>query len=1151
MWCKSQNNDARLNLARLARHALVWLASVLASVTNTLSAAPAVESLAELRNLAADGKIHTATVNLNGEALWIAAGSRKFLLRDATGTESIDTDLPLEAIRPGHRVQIEGRAVVAESGIDLRLTAAPTVDNDGIHGMRPRSGAVYLEAGRQPLRVEWFNRTEQYGLEVELEGPGFARRRMSTDELSTASADGAGFQPGLHYRSFSGSWVEMPDLRDIAPKTQGMAPYFDLNKSDLGFAAMEFTGWFSAPQTGSYTFYLTSDDGSLLFVGPPPLALKSLESVPANNAGASAASDRFAKATVEGTVHFLAERSGSWELELESDDGRMLVEIAETGGILPESLWRRRVRVDGWRQKAADAHGREMPGRIYVQSARDLQRLDDSSAQESPVVTGSGAPRLALLITAEQVRRLRPAEAKLGYPVKLRGVITFGPVGESAVIQDSTSGIYFEYFDLFATSPGSRPTSGAAYEIEGVTAPGNFSPIVNARRITYLGPGFPPAPKTARWDQLMNGSLDSQYVEISGIVTAAHEQNVTLLTEGGSLQIEFDNLAAESLRHFQDGVIRIRGCLLALWDPATHQVVSGRVRVFNASVSLDEAPPADPFASERKSIAELRQFDAQAGVFQRVQVAGQIIHSQDGVWYLSDGADGLRFQLKDSAAPKLGDVVEVVGFPELGGASPILRAAVVRVTGRQPLPPGVRLSPGNLLSARYDATRVQIEAQLVDVHAAAGGEVAELKAESAVFTARCPSGSGGSLKLLPIGSLVDVAGIYVAHGGAPAGAVASFELLLNSAADLHILKRPPWWTPRRALGAVGALLVILLLATMWIATLRRRVEEKTGALQTEIEEHKRTESQLEKKSSLLQSEVEERKAIEAEMERVHKLLVEASRNAGMAEVATGVLHNIGNVLNGVNLSLTALTERVNASFARRLEGVVGLLRQNAGNLETFLSHDPKGKLIPEFLEKLVEQANAERAALLNECDALRKSLDHVNQVVAMQQYYATHVVGLEEAIDLPELVEEALRMTARDFQRSAVVVERSFDAVASIKADRHRVLQILVNLLKNAAKACARMERPDRKVSLSLAGDRETGVTLEVRDNGIGIPPENLGRIFGQGFTTDSDGRGFGLHSSALIARELGGKITVSSPGVGKGALFILSLPKMLPVTGA
>ena len=284
------------------------------------------------------------------------------------------------------------------------------------------------------------------------------------------------------------------------------------------------------------------------------------------------------------------------------------------------------------------------------------------------------------------------------------------------------------------------------------------------------------------------------------------------------------------------------------------------------------------------------------------------------------------------------------------------------------------------------------------------------------------------------------------------------------------------------------------------------------------------------------------KKAEVELEAAHKRLIETSRLAGMAEVATDVLHNVGNVLNSVNVSCSLAVDRVKASKAASLSKVSALLEENRGRLGEFLVNDPRGQQIPGYLAALAEHYTGEQAALLQELEQLRENIEHIKQIVAMQQSYAK-VAGVTETVSAGQLVEDALHINAAALARHTVQVRREFEETPPILTDRHRVLQILVNLIRNAKYALDDSGQPDRLMTLRIGGDGDGHVRIQVSDNGVGIPPENLTRIFAHGFTTRHNGHGFGLHSSALAVRELGGSIQAQSEGLGKGATFTLLLP--------
>jgi signal transduction histidine kinase len=303
-----------------------------------------------------------------------------------------------------------------------------------------------------------------------------------------------------------------------------------------------------------------------------------------------------------------------------------------------------------------------------------------------------------------------------------------------------------------------------------------------------------------------------------------------------------------------------------------------------------------------------------------------------------------------------------------------------------------------------------------------------------------------------------------------------------------------------------------------------------------------TEAVTERKQSITTLvDITERKQAETKLAETHKQLLDTSRQAGMAEVATGVLHNVGNVLNSVNVSTTLLTELVRQSKIGNVVKLADLLTQKQAELASFLTTDPRGQKVPAFLQTLSTCLTQEQTGLLAEIESLRKNIEHIKEIVAMQQSYA-RVSGVSEMVTIGDLIEDALSMNAGALARHDVSLVRDYQANPSATLEKHKVLQVLVNLMRNAKYACDDSGRSDKQIIIRVTATEER-VRIAVIDNGIGIPAENLTRIFSHGFTTRKEGHGFGLHSGALAAKELGGALTVASEGTGRGATFILELP--------
>jgi signal transduction histidine kinase len=293
----------------------------------------------------------------------------------------------------------------------------------------------------------------------------------------------------------------------------------------------------------------------------------------------------------------------------------------------------------------------------------------------------------------------------------------------------------------------------------------------------------------------------------------------------------------------------------------------------------------------------------------------------------------------------------------------------------------------------------------------------------------------------------------------------------------------------------------------------------------------------------LERDIKAREEAEAKLSEVHRTLLEVSRQAGMAEIATGVLHNVGNTLNSINISVSLVTERLRASRVPRLVQVTQMLSEHSADLAAFFTTHPQGPLLLVYLRAVAAQLAEDREAFLVEMQALSENVDHIKSIISMQQQHA-RLVGVVEQVSVPQLINDALRLHAVSFERMAIEVRCEYAEVPPILVDRHKLLQILLNLVTNARHALGESDRPGKcltiRVGLAEGGER---LRIEVSDNGMGIAPEHLSRLFSQGFTTKKTGHGFGLHISALAAEELNGRLSGTSAGLGQGATFTIELP--------
>ncbi|HAI12992.1 MAG TPA: hypothetical protein DCM28_14900 [Phycisphaerales bacterium] len=299
----------------------------------------------------------------------------------------------------------------------------------------------------------------------------------------------------------------------------------------------------------------------------------------------------------------------------------------------------------------------------------------------------------------------------------------------------------------------------------------------------------------------------------------------------------------------------------------------------------------------------------------------------------------------------------------------------------------------------------------------------------------------------------------------------------------------------------------------------------------------------------LKRQQEARRQAESERERLHHRLVALSRQSGMAEIATGVLHNVGNVLNSVNVSANTINNRIQQSRLGNFGKALDLIHQHDQSLGEFFTSNDKGIKLPGYLAKLYEALNLEQQSITDELDSLVSSVEHIKHIVSAQQSHAK-VKLTKEKLNFQDLIEDAIAMNRNSLDRHGVRIDRQPGDIPLVESDRHMVLQILVNLMSNAKKAMSANPVNDRKITIKtqlVEHNNQQMVELSVTDNGVGINQDDLEKIFTRGFTTDKDGHGFGLHNSANNAAIMKGSLYATSQGLGLGATFVLCLPVQQP----
>lgn len=292
--------------------------------------------------------------------------------------------------------------------------------------------------------------------------------------------------------------------------------------------------------------------------------------------------------------------------------------------------------------------------------------------------------------------------------------------------------------------------------------------------------------------------------------------------------------------------------------------------------------------------------------------------------------------------------------------------------------------------------------------------------------------------------------------------------------------------------------------------------------------------------------ITKRKIAEEEIAVLNNKLIDSARYAGMADIAASTLHNVGNVLNSANVSIEVIKEHGFLSVKKEIEDIINLLQKNLHRLPEYIQTDPQGKFVPEYLIAFLGNIKNNYDVLCKETDNINKHLSHIKDIISTQNDISRSS-GLSERIFLPEIIDTALDMASTSFDEESINIIKNYQDMGFILTDKVKVIQILVNLIRNAKESVLEnSESIDKTITCSLSQQiSEKKIMIKVIDNGIGIEPKNVNKIFSLGFTTKPQGHGFGLHTSAIAAKEMGGSLSVESKGPGKGATFILTLPKI------
>jgi signal transduction histidine kinase len=756
---------------------------------------------------------------------------------DKSGSGMLELGSRGKPVAAGDIIHIEGRrCLLRQREMGVEITRVPDLYNDGTHALQKVAAEVRLTAGLHPFQLDYFNYFAAYGLDLSCRLPDGSVQPASRFLVRPGGSgvSESNLVAGVEAAGYEAGWLYVPDFALLQPvktvATTNLNPNLGLKNEQFG---IRFKGYFSAPMEGNYVFNLESDDGSLLFLDAPevPLTTTGQEAVPQPDVSSLHTPMTDAEASswmsVEGRVVFVSRTGKGLRFELRSQPDSIWVRVADGGDLEPARLLNSRIRVTGIGRAVITPNGDRVLGELMVATADNLKMLEDSTGTLAAPVSPPA------LVAIGQIQSLSKEEAARHLPVRIRGVVTClsPPQYYYMSVQDETRGVFVQLSaSILATA-----AMGQLCEVNGYTDAGDFAPMIVARDVVVLGKAQMPSPAHPTWKELINGSMDVQWVELQGLVTAVQGNRLSLLLPEGELHIEAQNCPESQLRACEKAVIRIRGVLFAMWN-TNRTVQVGRLLMRNVIIDVNIPAPRDPFDVALKSWSELYQFDSRATSFQRVKVRGTVIYGDARGVFILDKGRGIRVSPFEPTNVQFGEVVEVVGYPEIGGAAPLLREAILRKTGEQADPQPRLLDGGELMPENLDSTLVRISATLMGLHSEPDARVLEMNDRGHLFLARLP-GTKESVSLR-IGSRLALTGVYVGKGTTwsedrkPGG----FELFLSSPAQLTVLSQPSWWTPRRLLVMVGLLLAILALAAVWISQLRRLVERRTRQLQQETRE---------------------------------------------------------------------------------------------------------------------------------------------------------------------------------------------------------------------------------------------------------------------------------------------------------------------------
>ncbi len=820
-------------------------------------------------------------------------------------------------------------------------------------------------------------------------------------------------------------------------------------------------------------------------------------------------------------------------------------------------------------------------------------------------IAGFAAP-LPVLTTARQIRNLTPQQANLGYPVHIRAIVTFyAPFRRDLFVQDSTAGI-FVWRDKFR----SPLRAGDLIEVDGVSE-GDFAPEIREQAIRVIGHRRLPVAPLLDYAELSGGREDSQFITVRGTVRSAEIQTssegrktLALRTEIGGDVVEITVPAtATGLQGLVGAKIRASGVCTSHFND--RQQFLGIWLQLNSLSDLHlEHPAADPSRIPLISLSSVLQFSTLQQPYDRVRVRGSVTHEENGrAMYLQSGNDVLVVRTAAPVRIYSGDLVEAVGFAKPGRYYPVLEDATVVPLGKGPAIAPVTVNSSGINNQRFDGLLVRLSARLLEHVHHADGEMLVLQDDANIFNAYLPGTFSRSGQRLENGSLVEATGVCTLppHKGPSSP---GFSLLLRSASDIRVLKRPSWWTLGRALWLAAILLGVFLAAVVWAALLRRRVHAQTGLLRAQFEKENELRRRVyemfyhatdaifsfEPSGKLIEINPSALESLGCSREEALRMTVfDLIRQTGPDEAATmGVLLPDGEEAHRFEVEI-----RTSNGETRTMEASSHLVVEHGVPVRIdCIARDVTGRkqnerALQEAKEAAELASRAKSEFLANMSHEIRTPLNGVigmthlalrTELTGEQREYLTLAISSGEALltllndilDFSKIEAGKLVLESTPFDLRAAVSdsiaavawraeEKSLrlatdvapDVPATVTGDAGRLRQVLLNLIGNAVKFTAHGEIAVH-VNRDDSTDKDNNSTLctlhfAVHDTGIGISPDKHRLIFDAFAQADSSvtrrygGTGLGLAICSQLVSMMGGRIWLES-NANAGATFHFTL---------